>query len=118
MTTLLIILLVIFSIAIGLFILVQNPKDGGLTTGGSSSNMFGVKRTGDVLEKGTWTLMALIVVASLAITVIGKSGGSSSAVGSSKIDEHINKAAVPSPIGGNLANPATTPAKSADSTKK
>ena len=51
MVTLLIILLIIFCIALALFVLIQNPKGGGLATGGSGSNMFGVQRTGDVLEK-------------------------------------------------------------------
>lgn len=121
MVTLLIILLIIFCIALGLFILIQNPKGGGLATGGGTgSNMFGVQRTGDVLEKGTWVLLTLIVVVSLAITTIGKSGAGMSG-GSSKIDEQINKVATPSPIGGGA--PATTPATTTtpaagDTTKK
>ncbi|RZK52339.1 MAG: preprotein translocase subunit SecG [Pedobacter sp.] len=117
MVTSLIILLIILCIALGLFVLVQNPKGGGLATGGSGSNMFGVQRTGDVLEKGTWVLLTLIVVVSLAITTIGKSGAGSSSTGS-KIDDQINKAAVPSVIGG--SNPAaTTPTpKAGDTTKK
>lgn len=115
MVTLLVILLIIFCIALGLFILIQNPKGGGLATGGSGSNMFGVQRTGDVLEKGTWVLLTLIVVLSLAVTTIGKSGGGFSSSGS-KIDEQINKVATPSPIGGSTA-PAVTPA-TGDTTKK
>ncbi|MEJ5994892.1 preprotein translocase subunit SecG [Pedobacter sp. Du54] len=116
MITLLIILLIIFCIALGLFVLIQNPKGGGLATGGSGSNMFGVQRTGDVLEKGTWVLLTLIVIVSLAITTVGKSGSSS--VGGSKIDDQINKAATPSPIGGNMASPSATPAKTGDTAKK
>ncbi|RZK50886.1 MAG: preprotein translocase subunit SecG [Pedobacter sp.] len=114
--TLLIILVIVFCIAIGLFILVQNPKGGGLATGGASSNMFGVQRTGDVLEKGTWTLMGLIVIVSLAITVIAKSGTGST--GSSKIDSHIENVPAPAPIGSN-ASPSAVPATpSTDTTKK
>jgi len=119
MTTLLIILLIILSIALGLFVLVQNPKGGGLATGGGSgSSMFGVQRTGDVLEKGTWVLLTLIVIVSLAITTIGKSG-SAVAGGESKIQNHINNSAIPSPVGGsNTTSPSATPAKTGDSTKK
>ena len=117
MITLLIILLIIFCVALGLFVLIQNPKGGGLATGGSGSNMFGVQRTGDVLEKGTWVLLTLIVIVSLAITTIGKSGGG--ATGSdSKIQNQINNSATPSPLGGGTANPSTTPVKTGDSTKK
>jgi preprotein translocase subunit SecG len=119
MVTLLIILLIVVCVALGLFILIQNPKGGGLATGGASSNMFGVQRTGDVLEKGTWVLLALIVVFSLLITAMSRSGAGVST--GSKIDEHINKTATPSPIGGGLptksATPAATPAK-ADTSKK
>ncbi len=117
MVTLLVILLIIFCIALGLFILIQNPKGGGLATGGSGSNMFGVQRTGDVLEKGTWVLLTLIVVLSLAVTTIGKSGAGFSSSGS-KIDEQINKVATPSPIGSGAAStPAVTPV-AGDTTKK
>lgn len=119
MITLLVILLIIFCVALGLFVLIQNPKGGGLATGGSGSNMFGVQRTGDVLEKGTWVLLTLIVIVTLAITTIGKSGVSVS-TGSGKADELINKAATPSVIGGaapTTTAPATTP-KAGDTTKK
>jgi preprotein translocase subunit SecG len=116
MITFLIILLIIFCIALGLFVLIQNPKGGGLATGGSGSNMFGVQRTGDVLEKGTWVLLTLIVVLSLAITTVGKSGGG--ATSESEIQNQINNSTTPSPIGGNTANPTTTPVKTGDTAKK
>lgn len=115
MITFLIILLIIVCVALGLFILVQNPKGGGLATGGSASNMFGVQRTGDVLEKGTWVLLAVIVLITFAITSVGRSGGGSRG-GDSKIQNQIDKAATPSVIGGGAANSA--PAKTTDTTKK
>lgn len=115
MLILVIVLLIIACVGLGLFVLIQNPKGGGLATGGASSNMFGVQRTGDVLEKGTWVLLALIVVFSLAITAMSKNGTTSST--GSKIDEHINKTAAPSPIGSGLPTKSATP-KAADSTKK
>ncbi len=118
MITFLTILLIIFCIALGLFVLIQNPKGGGLATGGgSASNMFGVQRTGDVLEKGTWVLLALIVVFSLAITTIGKSGNGVASSGS-KIENQINKAAAPSPIGAIGSNPAPATTNTTDSSKK
>ncbi len=108
--TFLIILLIIICVALGLFVLIQNPKGGGLATGGSGSNMFGVQRTGDVLEKGTWILLALIVVFSLTITTIAKTGGTGKT--DSKIQEQLDKTPTPSPIGG-LPAPAnqTKPVK-------
>jgi preprotein translocase subunit SecG len=119
MVTFLIILLIIACVALGLFVLVQNPKGGGLATGGGTSNMFGVQRTGDVLEKGSWVLLTLIVVLTLAVTTIAKTSGGTAAVGNSAIQERLDKTPSPSPIGGlNSTKPAaSTPAKT-DSTKK
>jgi preprotein translocase subunit SecG len=112
----LIILLIIICIALALFVLIQNPKGGGLATGGSGSNMFGVQRTGDVLEKGTWVLLALIVVVTLSITTMAKSGGSNAGTGS-RIQDQLDKAAAPSILGGQNATPAPAPATT-DTTKK
>lgn len=115
----LIILLIIVCIALALFVLIQNPKGGGLAAGASGSNMFGVQRTGDVLEKGTWILLTLIVVITLSITTVAKSGGSASAT-DSKLQERLDKLPTPSPLGGGAAAPANNTAKPAttDSTKK
>lgn len=102
----LIILLVIICVALGLFVLIQNPKGGGLQAGASAgSNMFGVQRTGDVLEKGTWVLLALVVVLTLCISTVAKNGSTGS--GSSKIQEQLDRTPTPSPIN---QNPANTPA--------
>lgn len=116
----LIILLVIICVALGLFVLIQNPKGGGLATGGSGSNMFGVQRTGDVLEKGTWILLTLIVVISLAVTAIGKTGRTGgSGSGESKIQQQLEKTPTPSPIGGAALGGAAPAAPAAtDTTKK
>lgn len=117
-----IVLLIIVCVALGFFVLIQNPKGGGLATGGAGSNMFGVQRTGDVLEKGTWVLLALVVVFSIAITTMSKNAGSG--ISGSKIQEQIDKSATPSVIGGGntggSSTPAATPAATpqADTTKK
>tara|TARA_B100001142_G_scaffold329684_1_gene393918 strand:- start:2599 stop:2871 length:273 start_codon:yes stop_codon:yes gene_type:complete len=46
---------------------VQNPKGGGLssTFGGGASQMMGVKKTTDFLEKATWTLAITLISLSL-----------------------------------------------------
>jgi len=120
MVTFLIILLIVVCIALGLFVLIQNPKGGGLATGGGSSNMFGVQRTGDVLEKGSWILLAAIVVLTLSITTIAKTSGPA-AVGSSTIQERLDKTPSPSPLGGSTLNNSAKPAAPApakDTTKR
>lgn len=62
MTILFLILIIIAAVAISLFILVQNPKGGGLAgnIAGFNSQFMGVKQTTDVLEKGTWVLAVII----------------------------------------------------------
>jgi preprotein translocase subunit SecG len=62
MTLLFVILIILASVLLGLIILVQNPKGGGLSgnVGGFSNQLMGVKQTTDVLEKGTWVLAAVV----------------------------------------------------------
>jgi preprotein translocase subunit SecG len=62
MTLLFVILIIIFSFALGLVVLIQNPKGGGLagSFSGISTQFMGVKQTTDFLEKGTWLFAGLI----------------------------------------------------------
>ena len=73
------ILIVLASVVMGFFILVQNPKGGGLSgnIAGFSTQFMGVKQTTDVLEKGTWILAIAIALLSIfSIVFIPKAGGS------------------------------------------
>ena len=56
------ILIIIASIILGLIVLIQNPKGGGLSGsfGGVGNQLMGVKQTTDVLEKGTWIFSAVV----------------------------------------------------------
>jgi len=76
MTLLFVILVVLASIILGLFVLIQNPKGGGLAgnIAGFSTQFMGVKQTNDVLEKGTWVFASLIGVLCLISTVFIGSG--------------------------------------------
>lgn len=67
MITLITVVILLACVVLAFFILVQNPKGGGLSGsfGSMSSQMMGVKQSGDVMEKGTWTTMGII--AGLAI---------------------------------------------------
>jgi len=64
MTVLFFILIIIVCIILGLLVLIQNPKGGGLagTFGGLSNQFMGVKQTTDVLEKGTWIFVSALAV--------------------------------------------------------
>lgn len=56
MFTFLSILIIVLSLVIVLMVIVQNPKGGGTmgSFAGAASNVIGVQRAGDILEKGTW----------------------------------------------------------------
>ena len=75
------ILVILASIILGLIVLIQNPKGGGLSSsfGGFGNQIMGVKQTTDVLEKGTWLFAAIVgVLCILSPVFIPKDGGSSS----------------------------------------
>src|SRR3954469_10242588 len=77
MSILFLILIILSSVVIAFFILVQNPKGGGLSgsIAGFSTQFMGVKQTTDVLEKGTWVMAVLIALLSVLSPVfISKSG--------------------------------------------
>ena len=43
--------------------MVQNPKGGGLSSSlGGSTQMGGVQKTTDFLDKSTWTLAAILII--------------------------------------------------------
>jgi preprotein translocase subunit SecG len=68
-------LAIIVCVLLGAIVLIQNPKGGGLSSNfSSSSQLLGVQKTGDILEKGTWFLAITLMVLSMAINVIGKGG--------------------------------------------
>jgi len=95
------ILIIIASIILGLIVLIQNPKGGGLSGsfGGVGNQLMGVKQTTDVLEKGTWIFSAVVgLLCILSPAFIPKESASKK----DSIMENISPAGV---------NPSTTPAK-------
>lgn len=77
MTTLFLILIILASGLLGLIVLIQNPKGGGLAgnIAGFSNQFMGVKQTTDVLEKGTWILSGIVAILCLfSSLLIGKGG--------------------------------------------
>ena len=58
----------VIAVLLMIVVLIQNPKGGGLSSefgGSSSSQMFGVKKTSDLLEQLTWGFATAIVIISL-----------------------------------------------------
>ena len=111
------VLIILSSVILGLIVLIQNPKGGGLsgTLGGFSNQLMGVKQTTDVLEKGTWvfaSVVGLLCLMSPAFIPKDKTG--------SKNEELLNNMSTSTPAAPAVAPKATTPlpgAKAPDSTK-
>lgn len=75
MLTVLSILIIVACVLLVLIVLVQNPKGGGLSAEfGSASQLGGVKRTTDFLEKTTWTLAIVICLLSMVAAPYSKGG--------------------------------------------
>lgn len=61
------VLVLIVAILLGLVVLVQNSKGGGLASGlSSSTQIMGVRKTTDLLEKLTWGFGIALFVLSIA----------------------------------------------------
>ncbi len=94
MYLLLIILIVLVCVLLGAIVLIQNPKGGGLTSNfSSSSQLMGVQKTGDCLEKGTWILAIALMVFSLAINVSVKTGPGTIDPNLQKLENKVNSGA-------------------------
>ena len=90
------IVIILACVLLGFFVLIQNPKGGGLSGsfGGFGNQVMGVRQTTDVLEKGTWIFAGVVgILCLLSPIFIPKTGGSGS-----KNDELINKAPTSAPI--------------------
>lgn len=71
------VLIILVCVFLALIVLIQNPKGGGLDSSFQSVNQIGgVKRTGDFLEKSTWTLaIGLFVLCLVSAAIQQKSRG-------------------------------------------
>lgn len=104
MLTLFGILIILTSLVLGLLVLIQNPKGGGLsgTFGGFGNQVMGVKQTNDVLEKGTWIFAGVLgLLCLMSPAFIPKDGTGT------KTDDLLKNAPTSTPA-TNQAPPANT----------
>jgi preprotein translocase subunit SecG len=99
-------LIIIVAFLLVVVIMVQNPKGGGLSSsfGGGATQIGGVQKTSDFLDKSTWTLATLLLVLILLsnVTIMDGNGVGESKIMGSDPEVETN---VPAPI----QPPATTP---------
>jgi preprotein translocase subunit SecG len=112
MAILLSILIILTCAILILAVLVQNPKGGGLASGFSSgSQVMGVRRTADFLEKATWTLAVLLFIFSIASASSAAKSKGNSGEGTSTTKEKTGdfKETAPAPNTAPPANPFGAP---------
>jgi preprotein translocase subunit SecG len=116
MYTFIIILAIIVCVLLTLVVLIQNPKGGGLASNFAASNqIMGVKKTGDFLEKATWTLAIALLVLCLSVNMFTPGTDEAATTEESSIQEQIDNATVPQQQAAPQATPSAVPA---DTTKK
>ncbi len=90
-------LIVIVAVLLILVVLAQNPKGGGLSSqfgGSGTSQLMGVKKTGDLLEKLTWGFAVALLVLSVSTNFI-QPNQEEDALSSPNIDNAQNTALPP-----------------------
>ncbi|MCC7029747.1 MAG: preprotein translocase subunit SecG [Chitinophagaceae bacterium] len=72
MTILFFILIIITCGVLAFFVLIQNPKGGGLagSFGGLGNQMMGAKQSTDVVEKGTWVAASVLLALTLLSFIV------------------------------------------------
>ncbi|MFZ1786242.1 MAG: preprotein translocase subunit SecG [Ferruginibacter sp.] len=103
------ILVIIASVILGMIVLIQNPKGGGLSSsfGGFGNQIMGVKQTTDVLEKGTWLFAGIVgILCVLSPAFIPKEGAAGSAPNKDLIEGISTKVPAATTPPPNTATPA------------
>jgi preprotein translocase subunit SecG len=99
------VLVILASVVLGLIVLVQNPKGGGLSSsfGGFGNQIMGVKQTTDVLEKGTWLFAAIVGILCIVSPAFMPKEGAGTAPNKELMNDVNNKM----PVKTTPANTAT-----------
>ena len=109
MLALVVTLIAITAVLLVLVVLAQNSKGGGVSSqfgGSGASQLMGVKRTTDLLEKITWGLGITLVILTLVTNLIIEQP-SQQGISSPNIEKAQQKTNVPT-LDPNLSSPQTT----------
>jgi preprotein translocase subunit SecG len=76
-------LIILFCILLVIVVLAQNPKGGGLSSqfgGSAASNIIGVKKTSELLEKLTWGFIVAIFALTLTTSMLDVNQGTENSI--------------------------------------
>lgn len=99
----------ILAVLMILIILAQDSKSGALSSNFGASQVMGVKRTTDLLEKLTWGFMIGIIVVSLSFKFVTGSDEPSEGPTSVNVEKAKSKPAPVAPSQTPAPAPAATP---------
>ncbi|MFT3704591.1 MAG: preprotein translocase subunit SecG [Agriterribacter sp.] len=116
MALIFLILIILSCVLLGLVVLIQNPKGGGLAgnIAGFSNQFMGVKQTTDILEKGTWVFASIIAVLCLTSSLFMKSAGGNEYIKQINTNQQTTSPLNTTPTQQPTTTPATTPAQPAN----
>lgn len=95
MLTVILILIVVACLLLTLLVLIQNPKGGIAANFVAPSQIMGVKRSTDVVEKATWVMAIALISLSLLSNFFRPNGASNEGLNDSRIKSSIEEQAVP-----------------------
>ncbi|MFT5723847.1 MAG: preprotein translocase subunit SecG [Bacteroidia bacterium] len=109
MYTLILTLIIVVSVALTFIVLIQKPKGGGIAANFSSgSQIMGVKRTNEIVEKLTWGLAVGLLVLTMSSNMFLASSNDEGA--KSIMQEQIDNNDLPDALPFPTPAPETTPA--------
>jgi preprotein translocase subunit SecG len=95
MLTLINIIIIIVCLLLIFIVLIQNPKGGGIASNfAASTQIMGVRKTGDVVEKATWILAVGVLVLCLSTNFMRPTPEDVDPT-KSRIDDEINSTPMP-----------------------
>ncbi|MFY8020386.1 MAG: preprotein translocase subunit SecG [Bacteroidia bacterium] len=95
MLTFILILIIVAAVLLIGVVLIQNPKGGIAANFVAPSQIMGVKKSTDVIEKATWVFAVALIVLSLASNFFRPSQAGTENVNESRIKENIENVTVP-----------------------
>ncbi|MDP1726227.1 MAG: preprotein translocase subunit SecG [Bacteroidota bacterium] len=97
MLTFILIIIIVVCLFLTLLVLIQNPKGGIAANFIAPSQIMGVKRSTDVVEKATWVLAIALISLSLLSNFFRPDATNQESTNSSRIEESIQGVTVPAP---------------------
>ncbi|MBC7381767.1 MAG: preprotein translocase subunit SecG [Bacteroidia bacterium] len=95
MLTFILVLIIIICLFLTLLVLIQNPKGGIAANFVAPSQIMGVKRSTDIVEKATWVLALALISLSLLSNFFRPDGAGTESINDSRLKNQTEEMVVP-----------------------